>query len=120
MNGFWQQLSLDNIRLPRPLHTNGCIAALLPHGVENAMSARDLAHRAGCADARELRRRVAAERAGGALILSLPSVGYFLPADGDRGRVEAALFVRSMSARARNTARATAAARAFLMEGRDE
>ena len=48
------------------------------------------------------------------------AVGYFLPADGDRGRVEAALFVRSMSARARNTARATAAARAFLMEGRDE
>lgn len=109
------QLSLPDILLPRPLHAGG-IAALLPHGIENAVSASALAQRAGCADARELRRRVASERAGGALILSLPSVGYFLPADGERGRMEAALFVRSMNSRARNTTRATAAAQAFLSE----
>lgn len=110
------QLCLPDVRLHRPLHANGGVSALLSPGVENAIPARDLAQRAGCADARELRRRVASERAGGALILSLPSVGYFLPADGERGRMEAALFVRSMSARAHNTARATAAARAFLSE----
>ena len=109
------QLQLDGVRLPSGHQiAPGSIETLLPHGMENAVAAADLARLAGCRDARELRRRVAAERANGALVLSLPSVGYFLPDEGEKGRREADHFIRSMASRARQTMRATAAARDYL------
>ena len=112
------QLQLDEVRLPNDHQpAPGSIEAILPHGAENAISARDLTRISGCRDTRELRHRVAAERSRGALILSLPTVGYFLPDAGRKGQMEMRAFVGSMRSRAFRTLGATTAAQKFLDEG---
>ena len=93
------------------------IEELLPRGAENAISAATLRRITGCRTTRALRKRVAAERENGALILSLPTVGYFLPDEGEKGKREARAFIAFMTGRARSELKSTKAARKLLEGG---
>lgn len=94
------------------------VEELLPRGAENAISAATLRRITGCRTTRALRKRVAWERENGALILSLPTVGYFLPDEGEKGKREARAFIASMTSRARSELKSTEAARKLLEGGR--
>lgn len=86
---------------------------LIPAGPENAISARQLTRLTG-ADGREIRRRIAAERAAGAVILSGQG-GYFTPSDnGQRGRDEVTEWLSRITAKGVSTLRAGDSARAWL------
>ena len=93
------------------------VEELLPRGAENAISAATLRRITGCRTTRALRKRVAAERENGALILSLPTVGYFLPDEGEKGKREARAFIAFMTGRARSELKSTKAARKLLEGG---
>lgn len=95
------------------------IEEMLPRGAENAISAATLRRITGCRTTRALRKRVAVERENGALILSLPTVGYFLPDEGEKGKREARAFIAFMTGRARSELKSTKAARK-LLEGGDD
>ena len=90
------------------------IAALLPRVAENAISTKALVVMAGCSSARQLQERIAAERAKGAVILSSSTGGYYLPAEGERGRREIQDYIATLRARAINTLRAIKSAKAAL------
>ena len=117
-DGEGKQTALPGVRLSASdsitarLGAQG-VSELLLRGIENARPAAELVQPLGLRDSRELRRRVEIERRQGALILSLPTVGYWLPSEGAKGKREARLFARSMAARARNTERSAAAASAW-------
>lgn len=83
---------------------------LLPEGREAAIPARDLARIAGLSSTRLLQRQIEQERAGGAVILSRSDGGYYRSSDPDELR----RFIRTLDARAKNTARAAASARQAL------
>lgn len=123
-DGSGEQTQLPGVRLPDSDCTTGAksfqVGSMLLSGMENAIPARELVHLLGLRNSRELRRRVEYERKHGALILSMPTVGYWLPASGERGKVEARLFGRSMIARARNTALSAAAASAWAEQEADD
>lgn len=85
--------------------SQGMIASILPHGKENAISAKKLCEMSGIETTRQLQKRIAAERKDGALILSSASGGYFLPSDGEQGREEIIEYVATLCARAINTLR---------------
>ena len=90
------------------------IIDLLPVGAENAISTQTLVSLSGCSSARQLQDRIAAERANGALILSATSGGYFLPDEGEKGRLEMQEYIATLHARAINTLRAAQSAKAAL------
>ena len=98
------------------------VAAFLGHGEENAISASLLAALTGCRSQRQLRRRVAAERARGALILSNTRTGYYLPDRGEKGRQEIRRYELTMKRHARSTFKAIRAARRALkqIDGQEE
>lgn len=83
---------------------------LLPDGREAAIPARDLARMAGLSSTRLLQRQIEQERAGGAVILSRSDGGYYRSSDPEELR----RFIRTLDARAKNTARAAASARQAL------
>ncbi len=97
-------------------HSSGQVEGLLLHGVENAIPASELVRMLGLRNACELRCCVEYERKHGALILTLPAVGYRLPGEGAAGRQETRLLLRSMDARVRNTEKSTAAAALWLQQ----
>ena len=87
---------------------------LITHGPENAITGRQLSRllRGG---GREVRRRIAQERAAGAVILTDGARGYFLPSDnGQRGRAEVAAWLDRLEARGVSTLMAGNSARAWL------
>lgn len=89
------------------------IVDILPVGEQNAVPRRQLASMMGISE-RHLRRRIAAERRAGALILSTTENGggYFRP-----GSVqELRRFVASMSSRGRETFAALEAARTAIAD----
>lgn len=90
------------------------IVDLLPVGAENAISTQTLVSLSGCSSARQLQDRIAAERSNGALILSATSRGYFLPDEGEKGRLEMQEYIATLHARAINTLRAAQSAKAAL------
>lgn len=96
------------------------VEELLQHGAENAISARELKRITGIKTSRALRRQISAEREKGALILSLPTVGYFLPDEGEKGQREVRAYVAVMTARAKHSFRMTNSARRFLAGGVDD
>ncbi len=92
------------------------IYEILPEGHRNAISKRDLIALTGMSD-RTLRRRIAAERRAGALILSSTesgSHGYFRPEPGNAEELRR--YVISMTRRGCETFAALSAARAALKE----
>ena len=92
----------------------GLIASLLPVGAENAISTQRLVEITGCASARQLQTMISQERERGTVILSRTGGGYYLPADGEKGRAEMRDFIATIQARAINTLRAAASAKAAL------
>ena len=72
------------------------VSAVLLKGAENAIRGADLVKIVGYRSDRRLRKLVAKEQRSGSPSLSSPSVGYFLPSEGNRGREEAARFVSRM------------------------
>lgn len=94
-------------------NVQGLFQNILQHGAENAIRAQDLADVLGLSDVRSVGEMIAREREAGAVILS-DCRGYFLPAEGDQGRDEAARFVSTLRARALNTLKATKSAKAYL------
>lgn len=92
------------------------IEPLLPRGEENALSTAELVRVTGFKSARELQKVIEAERAQGALILSVSGRdgGYFLPSEGEAGVREISRFVATLQARALNTLRSLRAAKAAL------
>lgn len=90
------------------------VAAFLKRGNENAISTAQLVRLVGCGTARQLQRRIEAERAAGALILSSSRGGYYLPGEGAQGRAEILAYKKTLYARAINTFRAAKAARLAL------
>lgn len=72
------------------------VSAVLLKGAENAIRGADLVKIMGYSSDRQLRKIVARERRAGVPILSLTTGGYFLPADGERGREEIDGFLRRM------------------------
>ena len=112
--------------LPLSNHTSkrgdaqGYFAARLLRGAENALPLEHLSYISGLTK-REVQRRIAAERSGGAVILS-GNGGFFLPDFGDKGKNEAAAFVSSIYAKALHTLLAAKSARAYLarLEGQTE
>ena len=94
----------------------GKVESLLQRGAEHALSTRALMGLCGFSSVRELRKAVETERRAGALILSKRENGggYFLPADGEKGRAETASFLRVVDASVRHYEIAAAPARAFL------
>ena len=81
----------------------GGVSRFLLHGEKNAVPAADLAKFAGCADTRELRKRIQKEREHGAIIL-IGDGGYFLPSFDDRAQLRRELeaFERTFDARCRS------------------
>lgn len=92
----------------------GFIASLLLPGAENAIPTRRLVELAGCISARQLQTMIAEERERGTVILSRTGGGYYLPSEGEKGRQEMRDFVSTINARAINTLRAAASAKAAL------
>ena len=88
------------------------ISDLLPEGRENAIPAKELARLAGLSSVRELQKKIAHERARGAVILSTceSGGGYFRPASRDEIRD----FINTLESRARNTRCALHSAKAAL------
>lgn len=64
------------------------VEQFLAAGAENARSTRELMTLLQCGSVRQLRQMVEDERRAGALILSGPGGGYFLPDTGQKGREE--------------------------------
>lgn len=91
----------------------GYFETLLPRGAENAVSTAALLELTGIRTARRLRMAISDAREAGAVILS-SSDGYFLPADGEKGRKEAEAFIATITAKGAATIRASDSARAFL------
>ena len=89
------------------------VAAVLCKGQENAIDSRELLRRFHLTDKRQLRALVSNERAHGALILTAPDGGYFLPDDGEKGRLEMKRFVSTIRAKGVHT---LAAARPALRQ----
>ena len=83
-------------------------------GEENATTTHELMRLAGITDSRDLRLRIEAERAAGALILSTCAGhgGYFLPLD--RGEIER--YVGTLRRRALSTLRTLRPAKRALRE----
>lgn len=81
------------------------IAELLWQGKENAISVRDLTVISGFKNPRTVQRIIERERANGALILSTNQKdgGYYLPSDGEKGRMELLEFESTLKSRALNT-----------------
>ena len=81
------------------------IAELLWQGKENAISTRDLLLISGLKSSRAMQNAIKRERANGALILSTSKNGggYYLPSDGEKGRMELLEFEGTLKARALNT-----------------
>lgn len=118
-SGRGGQTVLPDVLIPTTHYITGYttaqgIAALLPEGLENAVSSKALARRCGCTSTRQLQELIARERAQGALILSSAQGGYYLPAAGRKGRIELEAYVRTLHARAVNTIKAAQAARQAL------
>lgn len=88
----------------------GKIYDLLPEGRESAIPARDLARMVGLPSVRQLQEAIARERSAGAVILSRVDGGYYRSSDPE----ELHRFIRTLDARAKNTARAAASARQAL------
>ena len=88
----------------------GKIYDLLPEGREAAIPARDLARIVGLSSTRSLQHQIERERAGGAVILSRSDGGYYRSNNPEELR----RFIRTLDARAKNTARAAASARQAL------
>ena len=97
------------------------IAGILPHGAENAVSSSELMRLCGIPGIRQLRTAIAEERAAGALILSNTTGGYFLPADGEKGREEMQHFVNTVRSKALALLSAARPVRAALrvMDGQE-
>lgn len=89
------------------------VAAVLRKGEENAIDSRELLRRFHLTDKRQLRALVSNERAHGALILTAPDGGYFLPDDGEKGRLEMKRFISTIRAKGVHT---LAAARPALRQ----
>ena len=89
------------------------ITPLLLPGAENAISTPELQRITGL-DVRSIRSQVSRERASGALILSSSSGGYYLPAEGEKGRNELQRFIGMILSKALNTLKAAEAARNAL------
>ena len=85
----------------------GVIEQLLPRGLENAVTTRELVRLTGVKNARTLQSAIAIERESGALILSTGKSGggYFLPDEGEKGTHEITEFVHTLYGRAVNTLR---------------
>lgn len=64
------------------------VEQFLTAGAENALSTQELMALLQCGSVRQLRQMVEDERRAGALILSGPGGGYFLPDTGQKGREE--------------------------------
>lgn len=90
------------------------ITGVLPKGLENAISAKELARTIGAKDLRGLRTRITLERIRGAPILSMPGGGYFLTDDGEKSIREAEILRRMMDSRTLTTAKATEAERGII------
>lgn len=88
----------------------------IPFGRANAITAKELAARAGYSDVRSLQQDIHNLRVKGALILSATEQpqGYFRP-DGD-DKHEVRHFLRSMRSRAREIEAAARSAEAYLRE----
>lgn len=118
-SGGGDQTVVDNAIFPETEYSTDRnnlqgIAALLPCGAENAISTKALVKMTGCSSARQLQERIAAERAQGAVILSSSTGGYYLPAEGEKGRMEIHDYITTLRARAINTLRAVKSAKAVL------
>lgn len=94
----------------------GLIERYLRNGRENAIKKRDLLQLTGFKSIRELRSEIEYERKHGALILSDrgADAGYFLPAEGERGREELRRFIASYMAQAVSMLHTIEAARRAL------
>ena len=88
------------------------VACFLPRDAKNAVPSRYLADMLGFRRVRDLQRAIECERNAGAVILSTctDGGGYFLPDSPEEIR----RFIRTLSARARNTDKALESARAEL------
>ena len=83
----------------------------LPFGRENAIPAKALADALGFPTTRELRKQIERERSAGAVILSdCHRGGYYLSNDPEELR----RFTRTLTARAKNTAKAAQSAQIAL------
>jgi hypothetical protein len=90
------------------------ILSLIPTGIEHKISSSELAKNAGCKNIRELRAMIERERLSGAVICSTAEDGggYFL----HENVFELRQHVNTIEAKARNTWKSNAAARAALRE----
>ena len=92
----------------------GDVLDLIPHGPENAITAQQLTRLTGIGG-RDIRRRIAAARAAGMVILSDKAGGYYFPSDnGQRGREEVAAWLARITAKGVSTIQAGNSARLFL------
>lgn len=73
------------------------IAELLKSGKENRTTFEELMRITGCESERKLRRIIAEERKNGAIIISSPNGGYYLPSE----REDVERYVNTMSKEAR-------------------
>lgn len=80
----------------------GIIEQYLLKGIENAIPGAELAKLIGCSSIRYLQKMISVERQNGSLILSC-KYGYFLPAEGEKGREEIQCFVSYLRSMALNT-----------------
>ena len=81
----------------------GVIESLLHKGEENAIRAETLMDMIGESDRRQLSKMIEGERRNGALILSSGRGGYYLPADGAKGRDEMRRHLSALDHRAKST-----------------
>lgn len=79
------------------------LADTLPAGQENAVDSETLMQRFHLSDRRQLRALVSLERSKGALILTAPGGGYFMPDAGEKGRREIRRFISTIRAKGVHT-----------------
>ena len=87
----------------------GTIENVLKHGADNGITMAELKERFKCSD-REIRAQVHKERVDGAVILA-GDTGFYLPSyDDEEALNEIAAFENRMTAKAKNTLKATVSA----------
>ena len=91
----------------------GTVEQFLIKGSENAISGPELAKLVGCGSIRYLQKMISIERQNGSLILA-SSEGYFLPADGEKGREEIQRFYAQFRSMAISTLKILKTARQAL------
>ena len=113
-SGSGNEITIDNANYTKKTaKKQGIVEQFLLKGSENAIPGAELMKLVGCCSIRYLQKMISIERQNGSLILA-SSEGYFLPADGEKGREEIQRFYAQFRSMALSTLKILKTARQAL------